>query len=246
MHILWYTGRKWGEEVTQRHRKILWILAVILFVAFCAVVGWLVGVPMVKLAGEPEKFRQWVDGFGVWGRLIFVGMVFLQVLVALIPGEPLELAAGYVFGMVEGSLLAMAGILVGSTVVFLLVKRLGPKFVEVFFPERELKRLSFLKNPKKAKVLTFILMTIPGTPKDLLSYFAGLTPLSLWQWLAIVAISRIPSLLTSTVSGALAGKENYILSVAVLGLTLCLSGLGVLYYRRICRQQEENNKSADV
>ena len=198
---------------------------------------------MVRLAGEPEKFRAWVDSFGVWGRLIFVGMVFLQVLVALIPGEPLELAAGYVFGIVEGMLLAMLGILLGSLTVFLLVKRLGPKFVEVFFPERELKRLAFLKNPRKAKVLAFILMTIPGTPKDLLSYFAGLTPLNVWQWLAIVAISRIPSLLTSTVSGGLAGTEKYLLSAVVFVITICLSGIGVLYYRKICREQE---KSADA
>lgn len=229
--------------MTDKHRKMLWVLAIILFVAFCAVVGWFVGVPMVRLAGQPEEFRAWVDSFGIWSRVVFVGMVFLQVLVALIPGEPLELAAGYVFGVVEGSLLAMAGILLGSAVVFALVKRLGPKFVEVFFPEREIKRLSFLKNPKKAKVLAFILMTIPGTPKDLLSYFAGLMPLTLWQWLAIVAISRIPSLLTSTVSGGLAGTENYILSAVVFVITVCLSGIGVLYYRKICREQE---KSADA
>ena len=229
--------------MTEKHRKILYIAAVAIFVVFCALVGWLVGVPMVRLAGEPEAFRQWVDGFGIWGRLIFMGMVFLQVLVALIPGEPLELAAGYVFGVVEGSLLSMAGILLGSAVVFLLVKRLGTKFVEVFFPERELKRLSFLKDPRKARVLAFVLMTIPGTPKDLLSYFSGLTPLKLWQWLLIVLVSRIPSLMTSTVSGALAGKENYSLSAVVFGITICLSLIGILYYRKICREQE---KSADA
>lgn len=229
--------------MTEKNRKMLWIAALVIFLTFCVLVGWLVGVPMVRLAGEPEEFRQWVDSFSVWGRLVFVGMVFLQVLVALIPGEPLELAAGYVFGVVEGSLLAMAGILLGSAVVFLLVQRLGPKFVEVFFPEREIKRLAFLKDPKKSRVLAFILMTIPGTPKDLLSYFAGLTPITLWQWLAIVLISRIPSLMTSTVSGGLAGTENYLLSVIVFVFTVCLSGIGVLYYRRICREQE---KSADV
>lgn len=229
--------------MTEKNRKMLWIAALVIFLTFCVLVGWLVGVPMVRLAGEPEEFRQWVDSFGVWGRLVFVGMVFLQVLVALIPGEPLELAAGYVFGVVEGSLLAMAGILLGSAVVFLLVQRLGPKFVEVFFPEREIKRLAFLKDPKKSRVLAFILMTIPGTPKDLLSYFAGLTPITLWQWLAIVLISRIPSLMTSTVSGGLAGTENYLLSVIVFVFTVCLSAIGVLYYRRICREQE---KSADV
>ena len=223
--------------MTEKHRKILYIGAVFVFIAFCGAVGYFVGVPMVRLADDPAAFQAWVDGFGIWGKLVFVGMVFLQVLVALIPGEPIELMAGYVFGAVEGTLLSMAGILLGSWTVFALVRRFGPKFAEVFFPEKELKRLSFLKNPKKSGVLAFILMTIPGTPKDLLSYFAGLMPLKTWQWLTIVAVSRIPSLVTSTVSGAAAGKENYTLAAIVFALTVIASGIGLLYYRKICREQ---------
>ena len=180
-----------------------------------------------------------MDRSGFWGQLLFVGMVFLQVIVALIPGEPLELAAGYAFGTVEGTLLSMGGILLGSAVIFLLVRRFGPKFAEVFFPEREIKKLSFLKDPRKARVLTFILMTIPGTPKDLLSYFVGLTPLTLMQWLKIVVIARIPSLLTSTISGGAAGEENYLLAGITLSVTLLLSCLGIWYYRKICNEQKE-------
>lgn len=225
--------------MTDKQKRLAYLLAVIVFVIFCLIVGWYIGVPMVRMAEEPAQFQAWVDRSGIWGRLLFVGMVFLQVIVALIPGEPLELAAGYAFGAVEGTLLSMIGIVLGSLVIFCTVRRLGPKFVEVFFPEKELKRLSFLKNPKKAKVLAFILMTIPGTPKDLLSYFAGLTPLSLRQWLGIVVIARIPSLVTSTVSGGAAGERNYVLAVVMLILTLMMSGAGMLYYRKICKENAE-------
>lgn len=225
--------------MTDKHRKILYLVAVAVFVLFCGAVGYYIGVPMVRLARQPEVFRAWVDGFGVWGRLVFVGMVFLQVIVALIPGEPIELMAGYTFGFWEGTGLVMAGILLGSWTVFALVRRFGPKFAQVFFPEKELKKLSFLKDPKKSGVLAFVLMTIPGTPKDLLSYFAGLMPLKTRQWLGIVALSRIPSLVTSTLSGSLAGKENYILSAAVFAFTLIISAVGILYYRKICKTQEK-------
>lgn len=225
--------------MTDKQRKYIYLLGVMIFLAFCLLVGWYIGVPMVRMAKEPAQFHAWVDRSGILGRLLFVGMVFLQVIVALIPGEPLELAAGYAFGAVEGTILSMAGILLGSWVIFSAVRRFGPKFAEVFFPEKELKRLSFLKNPRKAKVLAFILMTIPGTPKDLLSYFAGLTPLTLKQWLSIVVIARIPSLVTSTVSGGAAGEKNYILAGIMLGITLLLSGIGMLYYRKICKEQAE-------
>lgn len=225
--------------MNRRHQKAVWIAAMIIFLMFCTLVGWYVGIPMIRLAREPQLFREWVDSFGIFGRLLFVGMVVIQVLVAFIPGEPIELAAGYAFGVLEGSILTMAGFLIGSWMVYALVKRFGIRLVEVFFPENQIARIGFLKNPKKAKILAFILMSIPGTPKDFLSYFAGLTPLKTGQWLSIVSIARLPSLITSTVTGAAAGQENYLLSAIMLGITLILSLIGIVYYRWLTKQENE-------
>ena len=225
--------------MTEKQKKAVSIAAVLIFVIFCALVGWLVGVPMVQMASEPEKFRAWVDSYGLMGKIVFVGMVVLQVLVAFIPGEPIELAAGYAFGFLEGSLLTLAGFLMGSAMVYALVKKYGVKLVEVFFDRKKINEFSFLKNPKKTRAIALILMTIPGTPKDFLSYFAGLTQLKMGEWLAIVAIGRLPSLITSTVTGAAAGSENYVLSIVMLGVTLIITAIGVLYYRRISVQQRE-------
>ncbi len=221
----------------EKERKIVYAVFVALFVIFMAAITWYIGLPMVRFAEKPEDFRQWVDSFGVWGRLIFLGIVVFQVIVAFVPGEPIELAAGYVFGFAEGSILTLAGFLIGSWFVYSLVRRYGVKLVEVFFSKEKIHEVSFLKNPKKTRVLAFVLMTIPGTPKDFLSYFAGLTPITLKEWLVIVAVSRIPSLITSTLSGAAAGERNYILSAVMLGITLLVSAVGIGYYRRICAQE---------
>ena len=224
--------------MTRNHQRLVWLLAVAVFLIFCAAVGWYVGVPMIRLAREPESFRLWVDSHGILGRVVFVAMVVIQVLVAFIPGEPVELLAGYAFGVAEGSILTLLGFLIGSWMIFGLVRRFGVRLVEVFFPRNQIAELGFLKNPKKAKILAFILMTIPGTPKDFLSYFAGLTPLTLNQWLGIVAVARLPSLLTSTITGAAAGEENYLLSAIMLGITLIMSFFGILYYRAITKSEQ--------
>lgn len=228
--------------MTDRQKKLVWLLAVAVFILFCGLVGRYIGVPMVQLAEDPQKFRDWVDSYGIWSRAIFVCMVVIQVLVAFIPGEPIELAAGYTFGVLEGTLLTMSGFLIGSWMIFLLVRKFGVKLVEVFFPEKKISELGFLKNPKKTALVAFTLMMIPGTPKDFLSYFAGLTSLSLKQWLLIVAVARIPSLLTSTIAGAAAGEENYPLTAGMLILTLLVSLIGIRYYRVLTRRE---NRSAE-
>lgn len=225
--------------MNEKHRKIVTVIAIIIFIAFMAAVGWFVGVPMVRLAEDPDAFREWVDSYGILGRILFVGMVVLQVLVAFIPGEPVELAAGYAFGFVEGSLLTLLGFLIGSWVVFALVRKFGVKLVEVFFDSKKITEFRFLKNPKKTKVIAFILMLIPGTPKDFLSYFAGLTKLTTKEWLLIVAVGRLPSLITSSITGAAAGNENYVLSAVMLGITVIISAAGIVYYRNLCKKENE-------
>lgn len=224
--------------MTQKHKKIVAAIAVAIFIVFSGAVGYFIGVPMIRLAKDPAQFQALVDSYGVWGRVIFVGMVVLQVVVAFIPGEPIELAAGYAFGFLEGTLLTLGGMVIGSWIVFVLVKRFGVKLVEVFFAPEKIKGFSFLKDPKKSETLAFILMLLPGTPKDFLSYFAGLTPLTTGKWLLIVTIGRIPSLVTSTATGAAVGKGNYILTAVMVGIMVVLTGVGILYYRHICKQQK--------
>lgn len=224
--------------MTEKHKKAVSIAAIVIFVLVCGFVTFFIGEPMIRLAKEPEKFRQWVDGFGIWGRLVFVGIVVLQVIVALIPGEPVELAAGYAFGTWEGLLWCELGIGIGSAIIFLAVCKWGVKLVEVFFSSEKINSLWFLRDPKRLRVFTMLVMLIPGTPKDMLSYAAGLTKLGLWEWLAISVVARIPSVLTSTLSGSAVGDQNYIFAAVAYGITLLISLAGVLVYNRFSKQKQ--------
>lgn len=221
----------------ERKRKLLRRGTLVLSVIVCVGLSAAVGVPMVRLAREPEAFRRWVAGYGFCGKLLYVAAVTAQVILAVIPGEPLELAGGYAFGGLEGTVLALAGIVLGSAAVFWLVRRFGRGMVALFFSEEQMASLAFLRDTRRSRALAFLLMTIPGTPKDLLSYFAGLTSLKFWEWLAIVAVARIPSVIGSTCSGGAAGSGKYGLAAAVMVLTAVFSGAGLLYYRYVCREE---------
>jgi uncharacterized membrane protein YdjX (TVP38/TMEM64 family) len=184
-----------------RGKKAASILSIAAFILLLAVLTVFVGGPLIRSLNDPAVFREWVVARGFWGRVLFVGMMILQVVVAFIPGEPLEIAAGYAFGAFWGTLLAWIGLVLGSTIVFLFVRKIGIKAVEVFFPREKINSLKYLKDEKTLGVTAFFLFLIPGTPKDLLTYFAGLTKIRLLPWIVLTSIARIPSIVTSTIGG---------------------------------------------
>lgn len=227
------------KHLSKKQQKHVGIAAIAIAVIATALIIWLAGVPLVRFASEPEKFRQWVDDNGIWSRFAYMGMVILQVVIAVLPGEPFEIAAGYAFGAVEGSLLCIAASTLGSITVFLLVRYFGVPLVEVFFSEEKLHRIKFLKTTSKRDFIFFIIFMIPGTPKDLLCYFAGLTDIRLSLWLLICSLGRLPSIVTSTVGGDALGTSNYWFAAAVFAITLVISLVGLLFYKKICNRHEK-------
>ena len=228
------------RHFTEKEKKLIGWAAIVIFVVFTAAVFWFVGRPMGKFVSEPEKFRLWVESHGLWSRAAYVGMVFLQVLVAVIPGEPLEISGGYAFGAVQGTVLCMLGAFLGSVVVFAFVRRFGRELVEIFFPKEKIESLRFLQSSPKRDLLFWIVFVVPGTPKDLLCYFAGLTDLPWRTWLLIATVGRLPSIVTSTVGGSALGEQNYRAAVIAFAIALAVAGAGYLIYRAVCRRHEQN------
>ena len=227
------------KQLTEKQQKRVGIAAIAIAAIATALIIWLAGVPLVKFASEPEKFRQWVNDSGIWSRFAYIGMVILQVIIAVLPGEPFEIAAGYALGAIEGTILCIIASTLGSVMVFLLVRYFGVPLVEVFFPEEKLKKLKFLKTTPKRDIIFFIIFMIPGTPKDLLCYFAGLTDIKFTLWLLICSLGRLPAIITSTVGGDALGTSNYWFAVGVFAVTMVISLIGLLIYRHICGRHEK-------
>ena len=226
-----------------RHKKAWGIAIICVAVLMAGLIMWRVGVPMVRFARDPQKFRAWVDGHGFGGRLAYMGMVILQVIIALIPGEPFEIAAGYAFGALEGTLLCLLASTIGSVIVFGLVRFFGTRLVELFFTEDKLRSVRFLKSTHRRDMIFLIIFMIPGTPKDLLSYVAGLTDIRFGVWLLICSLGRVPSIITSTVGGNALGTKNYWFAAGVFIVTMLISAAGLWAYDRICKKHsKQHNK----
>ncbi len=229
--------------MSEKTKKILSLVMIALALVFAGVVTWYVGRPMVRFVEDPEQFRLWVDAHGIWSRLAFVGMVVFQVLIAVIPGEPIEIGGGYAFGFWEGTLWCVVGIGIGSVLIFALVRRFGVRLVELFFSMEKIRSLKFLQNDRRRDTIAFVIFLLPGTPKDLVSYFVGLTPMKLSTWLFISMVARLPSVVTSTAGGSALSSQNYITALVVFAVAAGLSiGGWVLYNLFMKRRQKKKEE----
>lgn len=227
------------EKSSLKHKKIISLIIFSLVLVAFGLATWFIGKPMINFVSEPEKFRAWVEDKGIWGNITFVVMNFIQVVVALIPGEPLEMGAGYAFGVIEGTLLCVIATTLGSLVIFLLVRTFGIRFVELFFDTRKIKELEIVRNAKKRNILIFLLFFLPGTPKDLVTYFMGLIDIRICHFILLSSLARLPSIITSTVSGGAIGGKDYEFAIIILAITLVLSITGWFIYRIILKKKSQ-------
>ena len=209
------------------------------FIVISVVIFATVGSRLVRFVSDSEAFRAWIDERGFVGKLAYIGIVFLQIVVAIIPGEPIELVAGYAFGAWQGLLLAEIGILLSSAAIFVAVKKWGTRAVEAFIPREKFESLSFLQNDTRRNAIVFLIFFIPGTPKDVITYFVGLTPMTLRDWLLITTIARIPSVISSTLTGAAVGESNFLAAGIIYGITALFSLAGALVYRKFMAKKDE-------
>jgi len=216
----------------QQDKRWKSIVPFCLILAFLAYAGFQWGGPIVELVSDPEAFRQWVDARGLWGQAVMIAIISVQILIALIPGEPFEFAAGYAFGVWQGMLLCMIGSFIGGALAMLLARKFGLKLVKALFPKQDIENLAIFKKPARLNILTFILFLIPGTPKDVMVYALGLTPMSVLRAMTLTTLARIPSIITSTLSGHALGEEQYMASIIIYGLTGIASLAAILIYRK--------------
>ena len=188
---------------------------------------------------DSAAVRAYVAEHAVLSRLALVGINALQILLAFLPGEPVELASGYAFGFVEGTVLCLVAAAIASSLVYWGVRRWGWRLVGKFFDRSMLDRYEWLRNTRKLELIMLVVFLIPGTPKDFLTYFAGLTRLRFPVVLAIATFGRLPSIVTSTVAAAAFGAGDYgaaIVAVLVAGALIVAGGFAYRALERHARR----------
>ena len=179
---------------------------------------------------DTDVFKAFVNEHYLLSVLAMILICATQVVIALIPGEVVEIASGYAFGTWWGMLICLLGITLGSTIVLILAKRYGRRVIDALCPPEKLEMIPIIHEEKKLNTLTAILFLIPGTPKDLLTYAVGVTDMKIATYLMIATVARIPSILMSTIGGDALGDNRFSHAIIAFIVSAALSLAGYFIY----------------
>ncbi len=227
--------------------KIFKIIIMILVIAL------LIGItiylfPVIKNLSTSEgqmEFKNKVNESGFLGMLTLFGLQVAQIFLFILPGEPLEILAGMCYGGIGGTIFITVSVFIISTAIFFIVRKLGKKFVYDFCSEEKVKKIEnskLFKNAKKIESIMLILFIIPGTPKDLLVYIAGLLPIKPFRFIMISTFARLPSVVSSTFAGSNLVAGDWKMSIIIYAMTFLIVGIGIF----IINKFDKNKTTSEV
>ena len=214
-----------GERKMDRSAVIRFagLVAFIIIVAIVVFLMWPY-IADIFTEGGVDRLVERVRDAGVGGVFILLGMQLLQIIVAFIPGEVVQLAAGLMYGPWLGALIILLGCVISSAIVYKLVHVLGAPFVQSMVSTEHLEKFRAFEKSGKLDIIVFILFLIPAMPKDVFTYLVPLTDMKMGRFLLLSNIGRIPGILASTYvahgfsEGEIAGPIVVLVIVAVLAI----------------------------
>lgn len=222
-----------GKKIKQSDLiKLVGLVVFIVLITAIVVAIW----PTLSIVFEPggvETLIELITSQGPLGVLILLGMQLLQIIVAFIPGEVVQIAAGMMYGPLWGSVVILVGCVLSSMVVYELVHKLGAPFVRSMVGEKQLLKFRQFELSGKFGVTVFILFLIPGFPKDVLTYIVPLSDMNLRTFLLLSTIGRTPGVIISTYAAAGLADGNIVTSVIIFVVAALIAIIVLLLRNRI-------------
>ena len=156
-----------------------------------------------SLAGatSPAGLQDAFAGSGVLGAVAFAGL-YAVLTVMLFPGSALTIAAGAIFGPIVGTLVSLAGALLGATAAFAIARHTARAPLEQVQSERVARIQERLRQHGLLSIVA--LRLVPLVPFNALNYVAGASAIRTLDYVAGTAIGIIPGAIAfATLGGSI-------------------------------------------
>lgn len=169
------------------------------------------------------KYRGQAAAFLILAQII-------QVVICIIPGQPIQFAGSYIFGVFRGYLISIIGAVIGTVISFYLAKVLGRDALEMIFDKKKIEDYHRKLNSGKGLAAVLLIYLIPGIPKDLTSYVAGISNMRIRPFLLVSTIGRSPAMFGSLLFGHFYSSRNYTAIAVLAAITVII--LIISFFKR--------------
>lgn len=177
-----------------------------------------------------KNLPNYLQNYKSTAGFVLAGLQILQVIICILPGQPIQFASSYMYGVAGGLIISLVGAIIGSTITFYIAKILGYDALKNLFGEEKVENYRNKINSGKGLLISFFIYLIPGFPKDLVAYVAGISRMQLLPFLIVSTIGRTPGMLGSLFFGTFFQNENY--KAIILLAIVCIIFLAICFIKR--------------
>lgn len=177
-------------KFSKRYRllqKCIHFLGILTLILTGVLIVWLYRIGMLS---DTTVLRSVIERYKLFGPLIFILIQIIQVVFPIIPGGLTTVAGFLVFGSWQGFLYNYIGIVIGSLILFALVKKYGRTFIFLFVKEKNFFKYEKHLESKKFETLFILSMISPISPADIMVMIAALTNISFKRFTIIMFITK--------------------------------------------------------
>jgi uncharacterized membrane protein YdjX (TVP38/TMEM64 family) len=190
--------------------------------------------------GDSEKVRGEIDGLGVGGPLLILGLALIHAVV-FYPAEIVDAAAGFVYGFFPALALTMTGWLLSGLLCFAIGNSVARPLLDRWLGEERFERIEAMIERGGAPLLVAMRL-IPILPFSLVSYAAGAAHVPIWRFLWTTAVGYLPITALFVYFGTrlegLSLADPLVIGVAVALLGLLAAGHWALRRQSARRRRE--------
>ena len=179
--------------------------------------------PLTYYLNNYEELKLFLKSKGKLALFIIYFLQILQVVIAFIPSDFINLSSGYILGPYFGFLISYLGLVSGTIIAFYISRLLGKEIVLKFVKEETLNKISNKVSSNMSITNIFILSIIPFMPRDVLVYALGLTNIKPKKFLLPYLLARIPLVLILSITGdTLFKNDDYIFYFFIISLIILI------------------------
>jgi len=182
--------------------------------------------------GSEGEIEAYIRGAGAGGVLIIFFLQYLQVLSIMLPGMPVQIAAGIVYGALRGYLICESAFLAGNLTALCIARRLGSGRIRQLLGKQEGKA-RFLENTQYPVFMVIIASMVPVVPNGIIPYGAAISGMSVRDFSSGVLLGSSSGILIFCAVGSHLLAGNYVPAVLLCGLQIAVIVVMMKYRNNI-------------